>query len=344
MKEVFSAMKKVEPKENVKCEECSRLPSVAFCQQCSKYICVRCDEAHKTMYIFSTHKVVSIDSLRATMTKSTADSLPMVHQEVKCSKHRDEVLKLYCRDCHKLVCRDCILIDHKDHEYAFVVDAAPQCKVEIEGKVEAVKKISVGLKSTVKSLNDSEKKLSDHSTATMKAIDDALDQVASKVMKKRKELKEEACRVVQKVKEDIATQEKNAQLAVGEVESLLDFLNRNLEKATDQEVLSLEKQMSDQVERVSRLYSNPLGKFPVPQLPQLKVHSGAKVMQAIQDDISVTGRHYYWEMLIVGINTYLSIGVRSFIIWGVVGWVKAVVRDYAHSTQIDNVIIALVSC
>ena len=290
MEEVFSVMKKSEPKEDVKCEECSSLPSVAFCQQCSKYICVKCDEAHKTMYVFSTHKVVSIDSLRTTMTKNTADSLPMVHQEIKCSKHRDELLKLYCHDCDKLVCRDCILIDHKDHEYAFVIDAAPQCKLEIKDKVEAVKKISVGLKSRVKSLNDSEKRLSDHSTATMKAIDDALDQVASKVMKKRKELKEETCRVVNKVKEDIATQEKNAQLAVGEVESLLDFLNRNLEKATDQETLSLKKQISEQVERVSQLYCNPIGKFPEPELPNLEVHSGANVMEGIQDDISITGR------------------------------------------------------
>ena len=290
MEEVFLVMKKAEPKEDVKCEECSRLPSVAFCQQCSKYICVKCDEAHKTMSAFSTHKVVSIDSLRTTMTKGTADSLPMVHQEVKCSKHRDELLKLYCRDCHKLVCRDCILIDHKDHNYAFVIDAAPQCKMEIQDKVEAVKKISVGLKSTVKSLNDSEKKLSDHSTATMKAIDDVVDQVASKLMQKKKELKEEARHVVNKVKEDIATQEKNAQLAVGEVESLLDFLNRNLEKATDQEMLSLKKQMSDQVERVSQLYCNPIGKFPVPELPHLEVHSGANVMKTIQDDIAITGK------------------------------------------------------
>ena len=290
MEEVFSVMKKAEPKENVKCESCFELPSTSFCQQCNEYICTNCAKAHKKMRLFSNHKVVSIDSLRTTITKGAADSLPVVHQGLKCNKHKDEPLKLYCRDCHKLVCRDCILIDHRDHNYAFVVDAAPQYKLEIKRKAESVKKISIGLKSAVTSLNDSEKELSDHNTATMKAIDDALDKVASKVMQKRKELKEEARRMVNKAKEDIVTREKNAQLAVGEVESLLDFLNRNLEKATDQEVLSLEKQMSDQVDRVSRLYSNPAGVFPVPKLPQLEVHSGTKVMQVIQDDISVTSK------------------------------------------------------
>ena len=292
MEEVFSVMKKAEPKESVICESCSELPSTAFCQQCSEYICTECAKAHKKMRLFSSHKVVSIDSLRTTVGKSPADSLPVVCQEVKCSKHKDEPLKLYCRDCHKLVCRDCIVIDHKDHEYAFVVDAAPQCKSEIKRKAESVNQISVGLRSAVKSLSDSEKELSDHSTATMKAIDYAVDKVASKLMQKRKELKEEARRVVNKAKEDISIQEKNAQLAVGEVESLLEFMNRNLEKATDQEVLSLEKQMSDQVDRISQLYTNPAQMFPSPKLPQLEVQSNAEVMQVIEDSISITNREH----------------------------------------------------
>ena len=292
MEDVYSVMKKAEPKENVKCESCSEAeqPSVSFCQHCRKYLCNECVKAHKRMYHFSTHVVVSIASLRTTITKSPADSLPVVHQEVKCSKHKDESLKLYCHDCHKLVCRDCILIDHKEHKYAFVVDAAPKCKLVIKEKAKSVKKISYDLKYAVKSLNDSEKKLSDHSTATMKAIDDAIDKVVSKAQQKRVELKEEARRMVNKTKEDITMQEKNAQLAIGEVESLLDFLNRNLEKATDQELLSLQKQMSDQADRASLLYTNPTVKFPVPKLPQLEVHSSAKVMQVIQDDISVADK------------------------------------------------------
>ena len=291
MEEVFSVMKKAEPKENVKCESCTELPSTAFCQQCSEYICSECTKIHKKLRLFSSHKVVSIDSLCMTIGKNISDSLPVVPQEVKCSKHKDEPLKLYCRDCHKLVCRDCILIDHKDHKYAFVVDAAPQCKSEIKRKAESVRQILVGLKSAVKSLNDSEKELSDHSTATMKDIDDAFDKVASKLVQKRRELKEEVCCMVNKAKDDISTQEKNAQIAVGEVESLLEFMNRNLEMVTDQQMLSVEKQMSDQVDRISQIYTNPAHTFSVPMLPQLKVQS-AKILHMIQDNtcISVTNK------------------------------------------------------
>ena len=63
------------------------------------------------------------------------------------------------------------------------------------------------------------------------------------------------------------SEEKNAGLAVGEVESLLEFMSCTLETSTDQELLSLKKQMSDQVDQVSSLYDNPAGKFPAPELP-----------------------------------------------------------------------------
>jgi hypothetical protein len=45
--------------------------------------------------------------------------------------------------------------------------------------------------------------------------------------------------------------------------------------------------MSDQVDRVSRLYGDPAGKFPVPDLPQLEVQCGSGVEQVIDKEISV---------------------------------------------------------
>jgi hypothetical protein len=288
MEEVFSVMKKAEAKENLTCESCSKFPAVSFCHDCSEYICTKCTEAHKDMRLLSSHKVVSIGSLRSTITKSTPEKLTVVQREVKCSKHADEPLKLYCRDCHKLVCRDCIVIDHKDHRYAFVVDAAPPCKADIKEKAESVKKISVGLKEVVKSLDDSKKKLADSETATTREINAAIDKVIAKAGQKRKELIQRASQMVSEAREKVSTQEKNAQLAMGEVESLLEFMSRSLERATDQEILSLEKQMSDLVERVTQLYGNPAGKFPIQELPHLVVSCGEEVEQVIQTKISVS--------------------------------------------------------
>ena len=287
MEEVYSVMKKAEPKEEVTCETCSQKPSIAFCQHCREYICEECVNAHKKMRQFSDHVVESIDSLRTNMTKNEAGALPVVAQELKCGKHKDEPLKLYCHTCYKLVCRDCIVIDHKGHEYAFVVDVAPKCKSAIQEKITSLQNVSTSLNSALAALSDSKKKLLDHNTATMKAIDDAHERIASKLRQKSKELKEETGKRINTSTDAITTQQKNAQLAVGEVESVLEFLCRNLEKATDQELLSLQKHMSDQADRMAQLYANPAALYPIPRLPQLEVQCSDDISQVLQDDFTV---------------------------------------------------------
>ena len=106
-------------------------------------------------------------------------------------------------------------------------------------------------------------------------------------MQKKAEMKANASQVVSEAKEKVSVQEKNVELAMGEVESLLEFMSRSLETATDQELLSLEKQMSNQVDRVSSLYKDPAGKFSVPELPELVVQCGPGVEHVIQTEISV---------------------------------------------------------
>ena len=291
MEEVFSVMQKADRKANVKCESCSKMPSVSFCHNCKEYICTECVKAHKQLRKLSSHKIVSIESIRSNVSKGHhSTNIPVVHHEVTCTKHVDEPLKLYCRDCHRLVCRDCILIDHKDHRYAFVTDAAPLCKAELKESVKSVNKISESLNVVAESLNASEKRLSDHRTATIREIDIALDEVVARAAQKRKELKEEASRIVNEAKEKIDSEEKNVQLAVAEVNSLLEFMNQILERATNQEVLSLEKQMSDQVKRMNQIYGNPAGKFPVPEVPELEVHCESGVKEVIETGISVSAK------------------------------------------------------
>ena len=281
-------MTKAEATKEMECENCRELPSVAFCQQCGEYICDHCIKAHKRMWRqFSSHEVVSIASLRISIKKSGMASVPIKAQELKCLKHKDEPLKLYCYTCHMLVCRDCTLIDHKDHKYAFIVDAAPQCMSTIKEKAESLHNVLPALKMALKSLGESEEKLLAHHTATAKAIDSTHDRIQSKLQRKIKELRAAATQNVNTTQEKITAGRKNAELAVAEVTSIHEFLSRNLERATDQELFSLLKQMSDQAERAAQLYADPPAKFPVPTLPQLEVHSHEGVLQVLQEDVYI---------------------------------------------------------
>ena len=290
---VYTVMTKAEETKQVICENCKELPSAAFCQQCGEYICEDCVKAHKKMRQFSAHKVVSIASLRTSIKTNGIASVPIEGPELKCHKHKNEPLKLYCYTCHALVCRDCTLIDHKDHKYAFIIDDAPQCKSTIKEKSESMQNVLSDLKMVLKLFAESEEKLATHHTATVQAIDSTHVRIVSKLQQKRKELKAAVTQEVDASQEKITTGKKNAELAVTEVTSLYEFLNRNLERATDQELFSLLQQMSDQAERAAQLYANPPAKFPVPTLPQLEVHCSEDVLPVLQEDIFIDDSGMY---------------------------------------------------
>ena len=287
MEDVFSVMKKAQPKQSVTCESCAKLPAISFCKSCIEYICEDCVKAHQAMRMFRGHSVVSIESLRTSMATSKVSALPVPAQKLKCTKHEGKSLKLYCNTCDKLICRDCIVIDHSGHKYAFVPDAASCCKTLITQKASSLANVSSKLKLALKSLNNSKMKMKNHTATTQSAIDAAQAKVNTKLQQKGRELKTVVSSKISKTTEEITSQEKNAELALGEVECLLELLHRNLEKATDQELLSLQKQMSDQANRVAQLYSNPAAKFPVPQLPQLEVQCSDDILQVLQDDFSL---------------------------------------------------------
>lgn len=137
-------MEKTHGKIEALCEQCSgENEAVAFCRQCTEFICLKCSEAHKTMKTFARHRVVSMEDLKKGGLKQVpvADPPP----PPKCSVH-EENLKIYCYDCDCLICRDCIVIDHKDHQYEFVKKAAKETKMTLAKQLSPLKEVHASIK------------------------------------------------------------------------------------------------------------------------------------------------------------------------------------------------------
>ena len=241
------------------------------------------------MRVFSSHEVVTIDSLRTAFTKGAVDCPVLTHEDIKCSVHQEEALSVYCLECQILVCRICLLNSHKNHNYIKVADGASQHLLQFKNQADLVNKRLDGLRLVAKSFKAPKKTLTDRGTAVMKEIDDAFDDMSSKLMKKKEELKKKASDIISKANDNITTQEEKITQAEEEMQRLLVSLNR--EGYTDQEMLSLEKHLCSAVDKVSQNYSNPAEKFPVPMLhvPQLKLQPFTdEVIQVIDDRMSVT--------------------------------------------------------
>ena len=103
------------------CEE--NIPAAFFCVDCTEWLCDQCTQAHRRVKVTKDHTVepkengVGGPQGRDAFITARSQLLP-------CPAHPSEHLKLYCDTCARLTCRDCQLVEHKDHKYQFLPEAA----------------------------------------------------------------------------------------------------------------------------------------------------------------------------------------------------------------------------
>ena len=132
-----SIKEKMSGKESIPCNQCDDA-AVAFCCSCCSFLCDFCKKGHKRIKKTAQHELIELGGK-----KVFEGGLPSLsHQPVYCTRHEDEKLKFYCRECEKLACRDCILVIHKDHKYHDYVeegDAAREALKQIGAKCNETK-------------------------------------------------------------------------------------------------------------------------------------------------------------------------------------------------------------
>ena len=280
-------MQKAQGKVKLTCESCHRAttPVEAFCRHCALFICQHCEEAHCTMRVFSDHVVVSLDDLR----QNTATHLPMkVEAQIRCKEHGGKKMKLYCYDCKQLICRDCIIIDHKGHEYNFVNKAAVQCRASLKGSVAPLRETKENIGQVLKEVESMESKLNTNSTTLARDIDRSIDELILLLQKRREQLHHEAVELVENKRKTLVAQKKNIHLATAEIQSLLDLVDHKSQQASDQEVLVLQKQITDRAEEVVQKYGDPERQFGPTDVPGLMVQLGTDIGRKVKEMINIS--------------------------------------------------------
>jgi len=279
MKELFSMMQKAQGKVELTCESCHRgtTPVESFCRHCALFICQSCEEAHRTMRSFSDHVVVPLDDLR----QNTAAHFPVKKEaQMKCEEHGSK-MKLYCHDCHQLICRDCIVKDHKEHEYDFVNKAAVQCRASLKESVAPLRKIQASLSQAVIETEKATSAVSQSGADIAAAIDRKFDELIASAQKRREELHCEARKKLEANQKSLTAQRKNIQQATAEVHSMIEFVDHKSQRANDQELLGLQKQIHDRVNEVAQKYSNPIGQFKPAEVCHLELKCTSQL--AVED-------------------------------------------------------------
>ena len=244
MKELRTKMEKAQGKVEAICELCSGAKVEAFCRQCAEFICSDCVRSHKKMKTFAGHKVVTLQELK----EGGAKKIPLKEAPPSMCKDHDEQLKIYCFDCNHLICRDCIIYDHAGHKSEFVKKSAPQYKKTLKESLAPLAKIQTNLSAATREVEKVERKVSEQHKAVTGTIEQSFKQLHEILHKREKQLLDRASELKQQKLDNLGAQKKGFALATSEIQGLVEFVERSVENATDEEFMSLQQHIQEQIQ------------------------------------------------------------------------------------------------
>ena len=247
MKSLHDAMEKVQgatSSGDLICEQCRSDKAVAFCRHCAQYICDHCRKSHRRMKMLSGHTVVSIEELR----RNAEENLPIVQPEpMRCKEHQEQ-LKIYCFTCNQLICRDCTILDHKDHHFQFVSKCAPQIKQALQEKLGPLQSTQAHIQDARKQLEQSGNEITAQGTHLEKVINGSFDEMIEVLERRRRELLTTVRGRVEEKLSSLSSQEKDLEVCTAQIQSLVDFVGQNIGNASDEEIVSIHKQLQCKIE------------------------------------------------------------------------------------------------
>ena len=236
-------MEKAHGKLETTCEMCSGGKATAFCRQCVSFICDDCVKSHK-MKVFAGHTISTLDELKQGGVKElTFESPP----PPKCEDH-EELKKIFCFDCDKLICRDCAVFDHRDHKSEFVKKAAPAIHKMLTEHLSPLKNLLPDLSTAVNQVKGTKQKIQAQKELTERQVNakfqelhDILDRCKVRVLR-------ESSALADSKMEKLTIQEKGLDLYLGTAQSLIDFVERTLENASDEELITMQEQVVSRID------------------------------------------------------------------------------------------------
>ena len=245
MKDLFGKMAKAEGKVEAVCESCSSgWKAVAFCRQCTEFICAECVAIHAKLKVFSGHKVSMLEDLK----KGGAKNIPLTEAPPpKCSDH-DELMKIFCFDCNCVICHICVLYDHQKHKSTVIKKCAPESRKILRDSLAPLRKVQADIAGAEKKLDATEAQVDTQKNEVCKSLEQSFDQLKALLDQRKAELVRKASALAQKKKDALAAQRKGLQVAQAEIQSLVEFVERNVENTSDQDLMGIRTQLQTKVE------------------------------------------------------------------------------------------------
>ena len=244
MKDVYQKMAKVEGKVEAVCESCLKKgKAVSFCRQCTAFLCASCVEQHRVLRVFEGHKVESLDDLK----RGGAKHVPLKEAPpTKCPEH-DKAVKIFCFDCNSLICRDCLLYDHREHNSNFLKKCATEARKTLRDSLTPLQRVQANIAGANKKLAGTKTQVGNQEEEVCKSVEQSFDQLIAVLEQRKAELVKKVRTLAKEKKDTLTAQMKGLEMSQTEIQSLVEFVERNVQNTSDQDLMGIRTQLQSKV-------------------------------------------------------------------------------------------------
>ncbi|XP_028401629.1 tripartite motif-containing protein 45-like [Dendronephthya gigantea] len=227
-----------EKEQKIQCDNCTDENSAATrCEECAVFLCSYCSEFHRKSRGTKHHLLTTLQEL-----KSGVGPL-RVAEKIRCQKHKDEMIKLYCKTCQVTICRDCTIVEHRTHDYGFIEDVAVGQKDILKRNMNEVQQRKATLQRAIASLRQFDQSLVEENALVVAQITSHFDELTRIMMAKNNELVLKAKSITSMKRKQVQAQIEALEVALTSCNSSIEFTEKAFKNGNDVQVLSMQKYM-----------------------------------------------------------------------------------------------------
>ena len=248
--EVCEILKKALSNE-ITCQSCSEAKSTFFCYTCG-FVCTSCTNVHKKLKIFEGHKTVPLSKMR----EGAVIQLPTKKSPSPCQKHEGELCKFYCFECEQFICHACALVDHAGHKFDFARSVADAFREEVLSSLVPLRDIHARVTAAIARVENSKQEITNQGENIVTAITQSFGELRAILNNHEHILLQQAQEIMERKVNALDSQHEDFQLALSILDSLVGFVERTEENASDEEFISMKEQMTRRIQQVYRKYQD----------------------------------------------------------------------------------------
>ena len=231
--------------KKILCDSCdSEDAAQSRCNECGIFLCQYCTEFHKRSRSMKHHELMTMEQLKSNPGPQN------IAEKIRCPKHKQKAIKLFCKTCQTTICRDCIIVDHRQHEYGFVEEVAVEEKRHLQNNLNEVKQRKGRVAQGIVNLKKFNEGLEAKKKSTISEISQHFDQLVKAVESRKREMMKKATSITNSRQKQIHAQLEVLEVALASCESSIEFTEQAFKNGNDVQILSMEKYILQSLEQL----------------------------------------------------------------------------------------------